>query len=397
MINVTEQAKEQGIFPLFRLGFRPFFLFGSLFSLIAMLIWILTLSGKLSISPVNGIVWWHSHEMLYGFVTAIIAGFLLTAVQNWTGIAGIKGKRLFFLFITWLIARILILNNFGIPLIVVMCVDLAFLPMVAYFLGKPVIKIKQFRNLIFVPILLLMTLTNAFTYLPAFDYPVEYSQKAMHTMVMLITFIVALIGGRVIPMFTANGTQTKKVTPRRFIEIPALAFLLFIAISLILDSHQSFLGALCAVACLLHIYRSVYWRPWVTFNVPLVWCLHLSMFFIPLGLGLLAIHFLFQSVSLSVGIHSLTVGVIGGMIIAMITRVSLGHTGRPLKPSPIMIIAFVAIALAALVRGVLVSLLPELIQTWWLVSGILWCIAFSCFVLVYTPILFKPRLDGKPG
>jgi uncharacterized protein involved in response to NO len=160
----------QQIPPILRLGFRPFFLFGSMFALLSMAIWLLTLKGTFSPVPFNGLVWWHSHEMLFGFVTAIIVGFLLTAVQNWTAIPGVRGVKLAALFAIWLSARLLIFFNPTINLIIIMLIDLAFLPLAALLLGYPLLKIRQYRNMIFIPLLLLMTLSNLLTYLPQFGF-----------------------------------------------------------------------------------------------------------------------------------------------------------------------------------------------------------------------------------
>nr|WP_136250029.1 NnrS family protein [Ningiella ruwaisensis] len=397
MINITDNAKEQKIMPFWRLGFRPFFLFGSAFAFIAIALWLLALKGVLSSSPFHSVIWWHSHEMLFGFTTAIIAGFLLTAVQNWTGIPGLKGKSLIFLFSVWLAARLLLLANLEIPVFIIALVDLVFLPLVAFFLARPVLRIKQYRNLVFVPLLLLMTIANIFTYLPAFGLSESFARQGFYAMVMLVTVVVALIGGRVIPMFTANGTQTQKVQPIRWVELSCIALLIAIAVGMLFSLNANILGALSVLAAAFHLFRSLYWRPWVTLKVPLVWSLHLSMFFIPLGLGLLALHYFTSLISLSAAIHSLTVGVIGGMIIAMMSRVSLGHTGRMLQTSSITVIAYVAIALAAISRSLLVWLVPAHITNLWVLSGLLWCLSFACFLWIYLPILISPRVDGRPG
>ena len=150
MINITDVKQEQKIPPILRLGFRPFFLFGSMFALLSMVVWLLTLKGIFSPAPLNDTVWWHGHEMLFGFVTAIIVGFLLTAVQNWTGIPGVRGVKLVALFAIWLSARLLIFFNPTINLIIIMLIDLAFLPLAALLLGYPLLKARQYRNMILI-------------------------------------------------------------------------------------------------------------------------------------------------------------------------------------------------------------------------------------------------------
>ncbi|WP_293749439.1 NnrS family protein [uncultured Paraglaciecola sp.] len=399
MLNITDLKEELTLTPILRLGFRPLFLFGSLFAFLAMLIWLLTLSGQLSFSPVNGVFWWHSHEMLFGFVPAIIASFLLTAVQTWTNIPSIKGNKLLFLSLIWLLPRTLLAFNPDINLLFTMTADLAFLPLTALLLAVPLIKIRQYRNLVFVPVLLLMTTANVLTYLPQFDFSASLATQGFHGMVLLVTFLVAFLGGRVIPMFTANGTSTAKVSPLKWLEILALLsiVILFGLIISGLTHNQWLLAILCFSSALLNLIRQLRWRPWVTLKVPLVWSLHFAMIFAPIGLLLMGIHFIFGSISLSTALHSLTVGLIGGMISAMTARVSLGHTGRKLKVGHIMQLAFMAIILSALTRSLLVALWPQYSLQFWLVSAVLWCITFGSFVALYLPILSAPRIDGRPG
>lgn len=398
-MNISDNQREQQIIPILRLGFRPFFLFGSLFAVIAMLLWLLTLQGVLTLAPLNGSAWWHSHEMLFGFSSAIIAGFLLTAVQTWTNMPSIKGGQLFALFTLWLAARLLILYGPNDYVSVIMLIDIAFLPLTALLLGARIVKIRQFRNVIFIPVLLLMAFTNLLTYLPAFGLDPRWANKGLHGMTMLVTFLVAFLGGRVIPMFTANGTKTEKVLPVKWLEWLCLfsLFMVFLVMITGVDEYPRVIAGICFASALLHLSRQIRWRPWVTLGVPLVWSLHFTLLFIPTGLVLIGMHFLTGFASLSTALHSLTVGVIGGMILAMTSRVSLGHTGRILKVGVLMRIAFVAIIISAFTRSVLVAVWPQFSVQLWAVSGVLWCFAFGSFVWAYSPILSTPRVDGRPG
>lgn len=399
MLNITDLTKEQKHPPLLRLGFRTFFLFGSLFSLISMLIWLLLLTGKVTLTPYGGSFWWHAHEMMFGFVTAIVAGFLLTAVQTWTNIPGVKGSQLLLLLLLWLAARLLLLFNPAIPPMVIMATDLLFLPVTALFLATSIVRIRQYRNMIFIPLLLCMTITNLMTYLPQIGFSADLFQRGVQGMVLLVTFLVALIGGRVIPMFTANGTGTTKVLTLKWLELACMLSLFATFILLIFGlAHQLvWFGWLCFTSAALHCYRQLRWRPWVTVKTPLVWSLHVTMLFIPLGLFMIGIHFVSRAVTLSNALHCLTVGTIGGMIIAMMSRVSLGHTGRKLVAGKVMQFAFASIVLAAMVRSILVAVWPQHSLYLWIVSGTLWCVTFSCFIWVYTPILTRARVDGRPG
>lgn len=188
-MHISEPNPTNKVIPLLLLGFRPFFLGGSIFGTLAMLLWLLTLHGEVRLAPLNGMYWWHVHEMLLGFAPAIISGFLLTAVQTWTGLPSIKGNKLLCLVGVWALGRILLLINLDISVWVVMSVDVLFLPLVAFYLAKPLFKIKQYRNLIFIPILLLMTSANVMTYLPQLGLAPSFLYQGLHGMVLLITLL----------------------------------------------------------------------------------------------------------------------------------------------------------------------------------------------------------------
>ncbi len=400
MLNIVDNQQEQKITPLLRLGFRPFFLFGSLFATLSMALWLLTLKGVISIEPLNGMLWWHSHEMLFGFTAAIIAGFLLTAVQTWTNIPSIKGRQLLLLVCLWFLARLLILSGSASVLPWAMIADLMFLPLTAFFVGQRVVKIRQYRNLIFIPVLVLMSVMNLFTYLPSLGFDSAWQARGIHGMTLLVTFLVAFLGGRVIPMFTANGTKTTKVLPIKWLEMSALASLAVVLVLFLLKDVvdiKMLTGIVCLTTAVIHTIRQWRWRIWVTLNVPLVWSLHITMLFIPVGLVLLSLHFFGASITLSNAIHSLTVGVIGGMILAMMSRVSLGHTGRMLQVGKLMSVAFFAVVISAIVRSIAIAIWPQWTIQFWLFAGCLWCVAFGLFFFKYLPVLSAPRVDGRPG
>lgn len=401
MMQITDLQKEQKIMPLLRLGFRPFFLFGAIFSVITIFIWLLILQGKSDLTPLGGGYWWHLHEMIFGFASAIIAGFLLTAVQTWTGVPGVQNKSLLFLVMLWLLARVALLLPEFFGENITMILDIAFLPAVAIFLGKPIIKIKQYRNLFFVPLLILFTLVNVEFYL-ALVAPEHFSIKLTgYAGVMLITLLMSVMVGRVGPMFTANGTQTPKVTNIVWLDnasngsIAIIAFyLLFHPLHII--NHQ-ILGGLFIIAAIFQSIRIVRWRPWITIKVPLLWSLHLAVIFIVLGLFCIGASYFSSKLSTSHLWHILTIGGMSGLILAMISRVSLGHTGRPLQPPKTMSIAFLLIFIAAIVRSFLPLFMPESIIAIYQASAGIWTLSFGLFIVHYAPMLLKNRLDGRPG
>ncbi|MCJ8295082.1 MAG: NnrS family protein [Colwellia sp.] len=401
MMQITDLKTEQKIPPLLRLGFRPFFLSGALFSVIAVTLWLLIYKGSLSLSPLGGGYWWHIHEMIFGFGGAIIAGFLLTAVQNWTGACGTQGSTLLALFLLWLAGRILLLIPDFLGTTLTSIIDLAFLPTVAYVLAKPIIAIKQYRNLFFVPLLALFTLANLEMHL-AIAYPSTFnSVYSGYTGVMLVTFLMSVMAGRVAPMFTANGTNTPKATPLPWLDKAANGSLAIAMFSLLLQPlvgfSAVFFGVLLIIASIFQTIRWLRWRPWITLNLPLLWSIHGAMKFICFGLFVLGLSYLIPEVPSNHVWHLLTIGGMGGLILAMISRVSLGHTGRPLIPPKSMTLAFILISLAALVRTFGPWGLPDKTLLFIDISGGLWISAFVIFIIGYAPMLMNARKDGRPG
>lgn len=400
-MQITDLQQENKILPLLRLGFRPFFLFGAAFAVVAIMLWLTILSGKSALSPFGGGYWWHLHEMIFGFASAIIAGFLLTAVQNWTGIKGIQNKSLLFLVLLWLLARIGLLMPSLMGDTITMLVDIAFLPCVAIFLGRPIIAIKQFRNLFFVPMLLLFTVINIQMYLSV-TTPAEFStQLAGYSGVMLVTFLMSVMVGRVGPMFTANGTQTPKVVNIPWLDkaangsIAIITFYLLLHPVLTINFH--ILGTLLMLAALFQLVRIIRWRPWITVSVPLLWSLHLAIIFIVLGMFFVGLSYFIDNLASNHLWHMLTIGGMGGLILAMISRVSLGHTGRKLQPPKTMSLAFASIFIAALIRSLLPNFMPEATAMLYQASAGFWYIGFGLFVYHYAPMLLRPRKDGHPG
>jgi uncharacterized protein involved in response to NO len=401
MMQITDLQKEQQIHPLFRLGFRAFFLGGAIFSIFALSLWLLFLRGYLSLSPLGGGYWWHIHEMIFGFGAAIIAGFLLTAVQNWTGLPSVKGKILMAIFSLWLIGRVLVLRPDLLGNNLTIMIDLSFLPIVAYVLAKPIIAVKQYRNLFFIPLLTLFTLANLEMHL-ALLYPEIFNIRyAGYAGVLLTTCLMSIMAGRVTPMFTANGTKTAKATAIPWLDNITNGSLVVCMLMMLLHPLLSFnstaFGVLLMIAGLSQLARWLRWRPWITLGVPLLWSLHSSLKFVCLGLIFLGISYLVPDVPSNHIWHLLTIGGIGGIILAMISRVSLGHTGRTLSPPRAISLAFVFIILATLLRTFGPWGFPQHSTLFMEYSGIAWLLAYTIFVFSYGPMLLKARIDGRPG
>ena len=397
MHQILDSHKEEQIVPLFRLGFRPFFLLGALFSCLAMLGWLGQLNGWFALPGIGNPIWWHAHEMLFGFGAAIVAGFLLTAVQNWTAHPGVRSWPLALIVGLWVLPRCL-LPWLGEGNLILMALDLAWLPLCAWFLAKPVIMTRQWRNLFFVPLLLILTLLNGATWLWRDEWSAV--EHLLITTVLLFTTLIAVMGGRVIPFFTARGTGQEKAPPSPWLERGALASLwLILLLWLLPDSwtNSLYMVPLYIVAAGLHLGRQLRWRPGTTLAQPLLWSLHLAYLFIPLGLLALAAQAAGLPLSLSLASHLLSAGCMGTMILGMIARVSLGHSGRALHVGRRITMAFALVIVSALVRVLIPLYWPTLTLTGWNLSGWSWIAAYGLFVWVYTPILTRPRADGRPG
>ena len=397
-MQVIDLNKEEKIIPLFRLAFRPFFLFAALFSIVALSLWGLMWFGQLSFLPYGNWFWWHGHEMLFGFVGAVITGFLLTAVQNWTGQLGLRGLPLLALFAVWLLGRIVLLFPGSLPNLLVAIIDISFLPLVAAVMVFFVVRARLWRNMLFVPVLLILATLNGFMHWAAAGNDVLLYKKLSTTVIFLILFLVSLMGGRVIPMFTANGTNTEKTAPIKWLEITSLVSILLMALGTLISLDATAMGFLCLLAFASHLIRTLRWRIWITFRVPLLWSLHIACLFLALGFLQLALfHWGFIDDYVSV-LHTLTVGSIGLIILAMITRISLGHTGRSLQIGPVMTLAFTALVAATLARAVwpLLASVPPFSMVY-SVSIAFWVLGFAAFIFAYLPILTKPRVDGRPG
>ena len=398
MLNITDLKAEEKKPPLFRLAFRPFFLFSCVFSVIALILWGGHLSGTLqAIEPYGGWFWWHGHEMLFGFVCAIIVGFLLTAVQNWSGTPGLSGWPLAGLFLVWLLGRLFIALPV-IPALLIAIIDVLFLPLAAFALARPVIATKLWRNMIFVPLLLLLAWTNYKTHsvlLNGNAFALLHTQST----ILIITVIMAVLGGRVIPFFTANATRTPKPKPIKIIEVLAIGGLVApLLFNLIIKdiAPNTIIGLFYLVAAIANLIRFSRWQFQLTFDNPLLWSLHLAYLFVCISLVMLAAYHFGLNMPLTTALHGLTVGAMGLLILAMISRVSLGHTGRMLIVGKWISGGYIALAVAAITR-LLAPFITDNTTELHLISIAAWVLGYSAFVVIYWPVLTQPRVDGRPG
>jgi uncharacterized protein involved in response to NO len=381
-------------FAPFALGFRPFFLAAGLFAVVLLGLWLAILQGSIATGPLAPAVW-HGHEMLFGYTVAVIAGFLLTAAQNWTGIRTPSGTPLAALFLLWLAGRLGFLVP-GLPPGLVALVDLAFLPVLALVLAWPIIKAKQLHNYPFPIMLLALAAANALVHGEALGCTAASASLGLHLAAYVVVMMMVVMSGRVIPSFTDNKLHTHA---RRWKTIELLAPVVTLgALTAALIAPDSLVTALlAAIAAAVHAIRLAGWYTNKFWSVPLLWILHLGYAWIAIGFALLALSATGVSAAAGASLHAFTAGGIGVLTLGMMARVSLGHTGRLLESAPVMTLAFVAINLAALIRVALPLLFPAVHVQSMIASGLVWVAAFGLFVVVYTPMLLRPRVDGKPG
>jgi uncharacterized protein involved in response to NO len=380
-------------FALFALGFRPFFLGAGMAAILLMGFWLALFGSHVSLELPVPPMQWHAHEMLFGYVGAVIAGFLLTAVRNWTGIPTPTGRILAALFMLWLAGRLLPLVP-GIPTLLYALVDAALFPAVMIAIARPIIRARQMRNIAFPVMLGMLTVANLLVHAEWLGY-VQTAHTGVTLAVYMIVLMMTVMGGRVIPSFTDNKLRTQS---RRWkvVEIigPGMTLTTLLMLLLLPVSHLTALIA--AIAFVVHAIRLFGWYAPKVWSVPLLWVLHLGYAWIAIGFLLTALAAL-NLVPLSVAMHAFTVGAMGMLTLGMMARVALGHTGRTLESAKSINIAFGLMALAAATRVLVPLLLPDMYSTLITITGLLWMASFLPFVLIYAPILVQSRLDGKPG
>jgi len=395
-MNIDEAVVKKNTAPLWRLAFRAGFLGAGIFSVLAMLRWLIWVEDPARWTAEISPQWWHAHEMIFGFAMPVVAGFLLSAVAVWTGIAGTRGLRLKILFSAWLVARITLWLAPSAAMLA-WAAEMLFIGLLMFELGTRVWARRQWRNMLFLPVLLGLATLNTISYTTADD--LLLSTRLHYSAVWLVTIMIVIVGGRVTPLFTANRLGLKKWALPNWLEYSAIACVALVAALLAiwpLAQINTPLQLLCLAGFCIHLYRMAHWQGWKTRSVALLWSMHLSYLCIPLallGIGIVGN----DPTAIKNIMHLLAIGSIGGMILAMMSRVSLGHTGRPIELARGVATAFALIFIAALSRALLPIIDPTLTHWSWRISALLWVIAFAIFVFRYYPVLTKARVDGKPG
>lgn len=389
------RARMEASPPILRGAFRPFFFGGALWAVVALTIWLLALSGQITIPSTFGALAWHRHEMLFGFVGAVVAGFLLTAIPNWTGRLPIAGPPLAALFALWLLGRVTVLFSAAATPAIAAIVDSGFYFLLASVAGREVLQAKN-RNLPVVGLVLLFGIANLLDHLSA-GGEIADPEIAWKIAVALVTIMISLIGGRIVPSFTRNWLAKHGVSqglpgqPGPFdlavVAVTALAFVAWLA-----APGSRLCGILFALAAVGQAVRLGRWKGWRAGRDPLVLILHVGYAWLPIGIGLLAAAQLGTTIAQSAAIHALTAGAMATMILAVMTRASLGHTGRELRASGATVLCYALVTIGALLR--VASALGWVdYRLGMFVGGAAWIGAFVTFLIAYAPVLFGSRLE----
>jgi len=378
-------------------GFRAFFLAAAVFAVLILPTWLLTLSGVIAPNRYLDATTWHAHEMIFGFTVAVIAGFLLTAVASWTGKETIVGTPLLAACLLWCSGRAAMALAGELPRGVPALVDLAFLPVLAAAIARPLVRARSARNFVLVAILAALWLADLAVHLDALGVLRDVRRQAISAALDLVVLLMVVIAGRVIPMFTRNATGESSVRSVRALDHAAIGATAICGIADVTSSDPRIVGAAAALAAVMVAARAATWGAQHTARQPLLWILHAGHAWIVVGLALRAVATLTTHVPLSTANHALTVGGIGGLTVGMMSRVSLGHTGRVITSTSPVTASFVLLSVAALVRVLMPLVDVASYRSWLVAAGLLWTAAFAIFVVVHAPILIAPRSDAKPG
>jgi uncharacterized protein involved in response to NO len=382
--------------PFFRGGFRPFFFGGAAWALIALFLWIASLTGGISLPTALDPLAWHRPEMLFGFVGAVIGGFLLTAVPNWTGRLPIAGWPLGGLFALWAAARIALLFSAATGIWPAFILDVGFFLVLGFVAAREVLEANN-RNVPVVGMILLFGLADALDYLCATGM-IPVPDLGWQLAIAIVVLLISLIGGRIIPSFTRNWMTKQGMTaglptqPGRFdlfvIAATAVALLAWLS-----GPAETPIGLVLVAAAVLQAVRWARWSGYRTFADPLVLILHVGYFWVPVGLALLGLS-LTGVVPRSAAIHALTAGAMATMILAVMTRASLGHTARELKANGATVAVYLLVTAGALLR-VTASLGLIDYNMGIEIAGLAWGAAFLLFLVAYAPVLWRPRLGEE--
>lgn len=377
-------------FALAEKGFRPFFLLASAFAVAIVPVWLLVLAGYLVPTSTFAPMLWHAHEMLFGYTSAVIAGFLLTAASRWTGRETARGAGLLALAALWLAGRIAMV--LPLPTLLVAMVDGAFLPALALVVGRVILGTRNRRNYGVLALIAVLAGANALTHLDALGLAPGWSRRALFAAMDVVVLMMLVVGGRVIPMFTRNVVRDSSIRNVRVLDIAAVALTLLGALAALLGSVPALAAGLALAASAAVFARGSTWGAVPSLREPMLWVLHFGHLWIAVGLLLRGIAY-FVPLAGAAYTHAITVGGIGTLTLGMLARVSLGHTGRVIRARPPTTVAFLAISTAACLRVFAPAFPSSLYLEVLAVSAACWALAFGLFLATYTRILLSPNAE----
>lgn len=384
--------------PFWMLGFRPFFLFGSAVAALIIAVWMSVITGHSLNTNFSAPYIWHAHEMIYGFSLGIVAGFMLTATQNWTGIRGVHGKKLMILVAVWLAGRLLPIippTTSAVPILASL-VDLAFVPLLVVFL-KPYLGIpEQVRNRIFFLCFALFFVGNILVHLDAHVSTFALGHQGNLLGLGAIILAITIIGGRVLPFFTKSAVENAKIKSFPKVEKVIIPVTVLWVFAKAFDDGGLFASVAALLACVVHFARWLGWHSWQSRKKPILWVLHVGYLWLVIGFSLDAL-LIFRWFIPSLATHAYSVGCIGLLTYGMMTRVALGHTGRPIHADKLMVLGYLCLNAAVIARVIAPIAFPSLMMKATLTAGWLWVAAFSIYCLRFGPLLIEPRTDGKVG
>jgi len=388
--------KTTSNFALFQLGFRPFFLGAGLLAVALMVLWVVSYQQGLPLNSYYGSYGWHSHEMLFGYGAAVVTGFLLTAVRNWTSIQTLHGIPLALLAGTWLAARLLHFFPDTIPELLIFLADVLFLAFATVAVATPLIRARHSKSYLFIALLTLLTLGSLAVHADVMGWAPGLRQFGTNLGMYAILLILAVMGGRVIPFFTERPIGVPSRSWPLIEKTSAASVFLLATVHLLAPSTTLLVGIVSLMAAAINAVRLSGWYHNKIWGHPLIWVLQLGYAWLVVGLILSALAN-FGLLNPLTALHGLTSGAIGVLTLGMMARVSLGHTGRDLQVRWPMALSFALVNLAALTRTLPYALDSERLILWLNLSGLLWIAGFAVFAVIYFPILSKARVDGRPG
>ena len=390
---MSESSKDLFDHPVLGYGFRSFFILGPLYSVISMLIWGGFYGGYTTpplfmVDPVS----WHAHEMIYGFTMAIVAGFLLTAVANWTESTPVQGFHLLGLCLLWLAGRVVMNFDLGFPEIAVLVFEGAFILALAFSLSIPLFKNWDKRNFVFLVLLSILFACDMV-------FLVTKERTSLYVAVMIIVSMISLIGGRIIPAFTVDALQERgeeaHETPQGKLDVLAILSLVLIILALVfVKQEEAILAGTAFLSTIIHALRLRRYQTRRILNDPMVWILHVGYSWVILGLFLIGVSAL-GFLPFSIALHAFTAGAIGSMTLGMMCRVTLAHTGRKKVATNLTKLIFLLLQCAAFMRVFGLMIAPDYSIEWIIGSAMLWVLCFALYILIYFPMLWKPDLDEQ--